>query len=115
MIRKRILGFIRRCRQRRQGSPFRVTAAETRGNMHMFVEFADGESGLVDMRIIFDGDERCEHLLDQSELNNFRIDGHTLCWGEIDVCNHWLYSLATGKTDSEMYGLATEQTSAIHA
>ena len=67
------------------------------------------------MRTIFGGDERYEHLLTQTGLDSFRIDSHTLCWGEIDVCNHWLYSLATGKTDAVMYGLATDQTSTIHA
>ena len=105
-----MFSFIRR----RHGSAFRVTAAEARDDVHMFVEFADGESGLVDMRTVFGGDERCEYLLTQTGLDSFRIEGHTLCWGEIDVCNHWLYSLATGKTDTEMYGLSPEQISAIH-
>lgn len=36
-------------RKKLKGSPWRVVAAEARENQHMWLEFADGNSGIVDM------------------------------------------------------------------
>ena len=103
-------------RKKLKGSPWRVVAAEAREDQHLWLEFADGNSGVVDMAPIFGDDASFDDLKDPKAFAGFEIAYHTVQWGEDrDICNHWLYQLVTGATDEDMYGAEIAAKIAAHA
>ena len=103
-------------RKKLKGSPWRVVAAEAREDQHLWLEFADGNSGIVDMAPIFGDDASFADLKDPKAFAGFEIAYHTVQWGDDrDICNHWLYQLVTGATDEDMYGAEIAAKIAAHA
>lgn len=97
-------------------SSYRIIEAEPQKNQHMFIKFADGSEGVVNMAEVFGDDARFADLEDADAFADFQIENHTLQWGpERDICNHWLYQLVTGATDAEIYGSATKGELRRHA
>ena len=97
-------------------SSYRIIEAEPQKNQHMFIKFADGSEGVLNMAEVFGNDARFADLEDADAFADFQIENHTLQWGpERDICNHWLYQLVTGATDAEIYGSATKGELRRHA
>ena len=97
-------------------SSYRIIEAEPQKNQHMFIKFADGSEGVVNMAEVFVDDTRFADLEDADAFADFQIENHTLQWGpERDICNHWLYQLVTGATDADIYGSATKEELHRHA
>lgn len=82
--------------KQKQHSPYRILKAEHTEGQCLLLEFADGKKGIVDMSEVFGGDPLFEDLNDIEEFRSFEIVGHTIAWGDRDICNYWLYELATG-------------------
>lgn len=97
-------------------SSYRIIEAEPQKNQHMFIKFADGSEGVVNMAEVFRDDAIFADLKDTEAFADFQIENHTLQWGpERDICNHWLYQLVTGATDADIYGSAAKEELRRHA
>lgn len=97
-------------------SSYRIIEAEPQKNQHMFIKFADGSEGVVNMAEVFGDDDRFADLENADAFADFQIENHTLQWGpERDICNHWLYQLVTGATDADIYGSAEKEELRRHA
>lgn len=97
-------------------SSYRIIEAEPQKNQHMFIKFADGSEGVVDMAEVFGEDAVFADLKNPGKFADFQIKNHTIQWGpERDICNHWLYQLVTGTTDTDIYGSAAEGELRRHA
>lgn len=79
---------------------YEVVEVETRGGYRVWLRFADGTDGEVDIAELlgtFSG--VFEPLREKSFFDRFRVEWDTLAWpGEIDIAPEALYEAATGRS-----------------
>ncbi|GHV33577.1 hypothetical protein AGMMS4952_25590 [Spirochaetia bacterium] len=71
-----------------------ITDFALKGDYTVYVEFNDGQKGLIDLKDTFENDHReiIRELLDLEKFRTVRIGLHTLCWDNgVDFAPEFLY------------------------
>jgi len=73
-----------------------VINAELKGGYKVFIQFNDGQSGVVDFKNILENDHRkiIRSLLDKKLFQTMRVDKEldTICWdNDVDFAPEYLY------------------------
>jgi len=74
--------------------PFWVVKMELRGGYDVYVEFSDGQRGVIDFqnKLMTDHREIIRELIDMDKFKKVRIERHTLCWDNgVDFAPEYLY------------------------
>jgi hypothetical protein len=74
----------------------RVVSAELKKDYEIFVEFNNGEKGIIDFKKILEEDHRAviRELLNKDLFKTVKVNLHTLCWdNEVDFAPDYLYDL----------------------
>jgi hypothetical protein len=71
-----------------------VTKVILRGDYTVFVEFNDGQGGIINLKTELEKDHReiIRELLDLEKFNTVKLGHHTLCWDNgVDFAPEYLY------------------------
>jgi hypothetical protein len=71
-----------------------VTNVQLKGDYTVFIEFNDGQNGIVNLRNELEKDHReiIRELLDLEKFNTVKLGYHTLCWDNgVDFAPEYLY------------------------
>ena len=71
-----------------------VINAELRDEYKIFLEFSDGENGIIDFKKILEDDHRgiIKELLNKELFKTAKVNLNTLCWdNEVDFAPDYLY------------------------
>ena len=71
-----------------------VTKVVLRGDYTVYVEFNDGQNGVINFKEALEKDHReiIRELLDLKKFNTVKLGFHTLCWDNgVDFAPEYLY------------------------
>jgi hypothetical protein len=71
-----------------------VTKVMVRGDYTVYVEFNDGQNGIINLKNELEKDHReiIRELLDLEKFNTVKLEHHTLCWDNgVDFAPEYLY------------------------
>jgi hypothetical protein len=71
-----------------------VTKAILQSDYTVYVEFTDGQSGIINFKNELEKDHReiIRELLDLGKFNTVKLEHHTLCWDNgVDFAPEYLY------------------------
>jgi len=74
--------------------PFWVVKIELRGNYSVYIEFNDGQKGIIDFqkKLLTDHRDIIRELIDKDKFKLIKIERHTLCWENgVDFAPEYLY------------------------
>ncbi|MCL1929033.1 MAG: DUF2442 domain-containing protein [Treponema sp.] len=71
-----------------------VTKVQLQGDYTVFIEFNDGQSGIINLKNELEKDHReiIRELLDLEKFKTVKLGYHTLCWDNgVDFAPEYLY------------------------
>lgn len=93
----------------RPRNPRRIVAAEVRDDYAVWVEFADGSKGILDLSEFRAEGGSFTSWDDRAFFESMKLEGGSLAWGEtIDFCPNLLYMRLTGCSFEDIYGMTEE-------
>lgn len=91
-------------------APRDVVAVRPRSGFKVWVEFASGDSGVLDLTCFRQEGGVFEKWDDRGFFESVTVDYGTLVWGdELDICPYLLYRLLTGASFEDIYGLSEQE------
>ena len=93
----------------RPRNPRRIVAAEVRDGYTVWVKFADGNEGVLDLSEFRAEGESFTSWDDRAFFESMKLEGGSLAWGDnIDFCPNLLYMRLTGCSFEDIYGMTEE-------
>lgn len=97
----------------KQHNPRRITAAKVLDGYEVWVEFADGKEGILDLSEFRAEGGPFTDWDDRAFFESMELEGGSLAWGEtIDFCPNLLYMRLTGCSFKDIYGFSEEELTA---
>ena len=90
--------------------PRDIIAASPQSGFKVWVEFASGDSGVLDLTCFRQEGGVFEKWDDRGFFESVTVDYGTLVWGDgLDICPYLLYRMLTGTSFEDIYGLSEQE------
>ena len=91
-------------------APRDIIAVSLRSGFKVWVEFASGDSGVLDLTCFRQEGGVFEKWDDRGFFESVAVDYGTLVWGDdLDICPYLLYRMLTGASFEDIYGLSEQE------
>ena len=91
-------------------APRDIIAVSPRSGFKVWVEFASGDSGVLDLTCFRQEGGVFEKWDDRGFFESVAVDYGTLVWGDdLDICPYLLYRMLTGASFEDIYGLSKQE------
>ena len=91
-------------------APRDIVSVSPRSGFKVWVEFASGDSGVLDLTCFRQEGGVFEKWDDRGFFESVAVDYGTLVWGDdLDICPYLLYRMLTGASFEDIYGLSEQE------